>query len=653
MADCGEVKIALGIHKEGGDGTYLGLPESLSGFKRKLLNFIQEKLQGRLHGYFAKDLSQDGLPRPPDYRVDSTIDLSIHVSDLIDPNTSQWDVNRVSLTFSPADVQRVLRIKLVFSCSDSLVWVFLGIVLTHLEVDINSLTLYMTWNLLYRLVCLLLRKSCGQIYGRLELPQKYATLCGKLSQVPLRNGPLWLRFAIEEDVRYGYFKGKTGLRQGDPLSPILFLMIMNVLSLMLNKAATEGSFDYHPGCEDLQLTHLCFADDLLIFLEGSERSLSGVLSVLSSFERMSGLGINLQKTSMFCQGLDMTSLDNLQAFFNLRVSSLPIQYLGLPLSSKKLSITDCDPLITLIKKRLDSWTNRLLSLAGRLSLISSAISGIIGFWTSAFILPKKVIKKINSLFSSFLWHPEQRAGSIWVAVRDLSSSSFWALNDKNSSYSWMFKKILQFRSKATQFLSIKIGREDSTFFWWDPWTPFGSLHAFLGEDGPSRLERQLLLHTFLSTIGCSSLCDHPVWSINGSPQRSFSLLGFKMRSVLSNLRCSGHLCYGIRLLAHHQTTTWLFILNRSPTLDRLSAWGYATEGTCLLCGSELETRDHLFFECSYSASIWRRLTLHLNILNVPVHWSMLLSWLNVTPLEASKRLALLQGWQGAVYEIWK
>ncbi|CAA7029190.1 unnamed protein product [Microthlaspi erraticum] len=112
---------------------------------------------------------------------------------------------------------------------------------------------------------------------------------------------------------------------------------------------------------------------------------------------MSGLGINLQKTSMFCQGLDSVSLDSIKSLFNLKALSLPIRYLGLPLSSKKLTIDDYDPLLALLQKKLNSWTNKLLSLAGRLSLLSSVISGIVGFWTSAFILPKKVIKWINSI----------------------------------------------------------------------------------------------------------------------------------------------------------------------------------------------------------------------------------------------------------------
>lgn len=72
--------------------------------------------------------------------------------------------------------------------------------------------------------------------------------------------------------------------------------MMNVLSMMLNTAAATGSFAYHHDSSQLQLTHLCFADDLLIFLEGSVDSLMGVLAVLTEFEHMSGLAVNIEET---------------------------------------------------------------------------------------------------------------------------------------------------------------------------------------------------------------------------------------------------------------------------------------------------------------------------------------------------------------------
>jgi len=67
----------------------------------------------------------------------------------------------------------------------------------------------------------------------------------------------------------GYFKGKRGIRQGDLLSPYLFVIAMNFLSLMLNQAAQNGKIKYHNRCDRMKLTHLSFADDLLIFIDGS------------------------------------------------------------------------------------------------------------------------------------------------------------------------------------------------------------------------------------------------------------------------------------------------------------------------------------------------------------------------------------------------
>lgn len=134
----------------------------------------------------------------------------------------------------------------------------------------------------------------------------------------------------------GYFKGKTGLRQGDPLSPALFVLTMNVLSLMLNKAAEERMFNYHLGCEDLWLTHLSFADDLLIFLDGSMESLEGIFKVLKRFEQLSGLAVNISKTSLFCSGIEDSDLLQIKTKFDLSPRSLPIRYLGFTAMHKKI-----------------------------------------------------------------------------------------------------------------------------------------------------------------------------------------------------------------------------------------------------------------------------------------------------------------------------
>ncbi|XP_039025208.1 uncharacterized protein LOC120158443 [Hibiscus syriacus] len=101
----------------------------------------------------------------------------------------------------------------------------------------------------------------------------------------------------------GYFNGARGVRQGDPLSLYLFVLVMNVLSSLLDVSAKNGIFKYHPKCKRISLTHLCFADDLLVLCYGSMDSVMGVLSTLEAFYKLSGLRLNVQKIEIYACGL--------------------------------------------------------------------------------------------------------------------------------------------------------------------------------------------------------------------------------------------------------------------------------------------------------------------------------------------------------------
>lgn len=152
---------------------------------------------------------------------------------------------------------------------------------------------------------------------------------------------------------------------------------MNVLSLMLNKAASDIIFKYHTGCDSSQLKHLSFADDLLIFHDGTVDSLSGVFTVLSQFEKISGLAVNIAKTSFFCSGLNEADLALIKDKFSLSPAILPVHYLGFYLLSRKLSVLDCDPLISQIRRKINTWLHKHLSLVGRLRLLTTVIPCIV------------------------------------------------------------------------------------------------------------------------------------------------------------------------------------------------------------------------------------------------------------------------------------
>ena len=88
---------------------------------------------------------------------------------------------------------------------------------------------------------------------------------------------------------------------------VLFPLIC-MLSLILNKAAEEGEFGYHPQCQGFKLTHLSFDDDILVFTNGTSESLLGVLDVMRRFATMSGLHINAAKSSIYVSGNSVRNL---------------------------------------------------------------------------------------------------------------------------------------------------------------------------------------------------------------------------------------------------------------------------------------------------------------------------------------------------------
>ena len=194
----------------------------------------------------------------------------------------------------------------------------------------------------------------------------------------------------------GFFNSTKGLRQGDPLSPYLFVLAMEMLSQLLNTEFNSGRIGHHQAALNPQVTHMAFADDIMIFFDGENESLANIASTLDTFSECSGLTMNRDKTELFVAGLNQVeTVDILSLGFSL--GSLPVRYLGLPLMHRKLQICDYRPLLDQLRRRFSSWTSRCLSFAGRRELITSVIFGTLNFWFSSFLLPKGCIASISSL----------------------------------------------------------------------------------------------------------------------------------------------------------------------------------------------------------------------------------------------------------------
>jgi hypothetical protein len=141
----------------------------------------------------------------------------------------------------------------------------------------------------------------------------------------------------------------------------------------------------------IKLSHLCFADNLLIFSAATLASVRCYIGALAEFEALSGLEANPSNSSIFLAGVTPTGKQNLFELLHMPERVLPMRYLGVPLISKRLSAVDCDSLISKISSRIDSWLAMKLSFAGRLQLLSSVLVSLQMFWARVFILLKKVI----------------------------------------------------------------------------------------------------------------------------------------------------------------------------------------------------------------------------------------------------------------------
>ena len=130
------------------------------------------------------------------------------------------------------------------------------------------------------------------------------------------------------------------MRQDDPLSPYIFVLAMDILSKLLDVAVAYGVFNYHPKCKKVKLTHLCFANDLLIFTKGNIESIVGVQKILKLFYTYSGMQLNCEKSEFFYSGMNRSLVEQIQTTTGFKCGTLPVRYLGVPLVTKRLSFKD-------------------------------------------------------------------------------------------------------------------------------------------------------------------------------------------------------------------------------------------------------------------------------------------------------------------------
>ena len=149
---------------------------------------------------------------------------------------------------------------------------------------------------------------------------------------------------------------------------------------------------------------MSFADDLMLFCKANLKSAQLLCQGLDLFAATSGLCANLDKSAIYLAGIPMDKKVMMAQEVHLPLGSLPFRYLGNLLTSRRISAADCDILIDKMRSWIRSWYAKNLSYVGRIQLITSVLNSISSYWCMMFILPKAVIRKVNLICRSYLWH---------------------------------------------------------------------------------------------------------------------------------------------------------------------------------------------------------------------------------------------------------
>ena len=290
-----------------------------------------------------------------------------------------------------------------------------------------------------------------------------------------------------------FIQHRRGLRQGDPLSPMLFILVMDVLNWMVTRASEAGLLQ-PLSRRPIQHRISLYADDVALFLRPAAEDISLTLSMLQLFGDASGLKTNVQKSSVMpiqCSEDDMAVI---QSLLPCEIMNFPCKYLGLPLSLKKLTKEQFQPIIDRIADQLPGWKADLMTRAGRVVQVQFVLTAMLIYLAMAIDLPPWAIKAIDKIRRGFVWRgrKEAKGGHCLIAwpkvcrakelgglgISDLKSLCIalrvrWPwLKKSEPNKSWASLP-LQVSKDAECLLSLaiitEIGDGANTLFWKDKW----------------------------------------------------------------------------------------------------------------------------------------------------------------------------------------
>lgn len=223
---------------------------------------------------------------------------------------------------------------------------------------------------------------------------------------------------LVNDTSYGEVQPERGIRQGDPMSPYLFILCGEVLSGLCKNAAKNGSLQgirVARGCP--RINHLLFADDTMFFCQSSAKNCETLVEILLRYGEASGQQINKSKSSITFSSKTPTAMkEGAKSFLGISKEGGVGKYLGLPEHFGRRKRDLFTSIVDKIRQRAQSLSTRFLSKAGKLTMLKSVLTAQPTYPMSCFLLPVSLCKRIQSVLTRFWWDgPQGKKKMCWVS----------------------------------------------------------------------------------------------------------------------------------------------------------------------------------------------------------------------------------------------
>lgn len=319
--------------------------------------------------------------------------------------------------------------------------------------------------------------------------------------------------------KVGSIVPERGLRQGDPLSPYLFIIAADVLSNLVTAFASVNEFEGIKLARNCPiLTHCFFADDAVFFMKASPKNARMFRKMLDWYCDASGQLINLEKSCIFfSENTPNDAKDEISDCLGISDSKNPGNYLGLLVLWGRSKSDALNFVKEKMLRKIQGWKQSVLSQAGREILIKSVANAVPMYPMCCFNFPKKVCNSFNNALANFWWGQQKNEGKIhwksWeklaeakkdggMGFRDFESfniallakqcwrivtcpNEFWVQilkgiyfpNDdflcarKGGRASWAWSSLLEGRNLLLKGLCWQVGDGASIDIWKDAWIP--------------------------------------------------------------------------------------------------------------------------------------------------------------------------------------